>query len=121
VSLYITGFFTARNNLLPKHHNQKFGYYDFFVILVYFFTSEYSSLKLFINGLLNKGLLADELKLQQVPYSTFSDAFERFPSELFQAVFQYVLQTLPFKQIPELMTLGTLCCIDGSLFPVISS
>ena len=64
--------------------------------------------------------MANELKLQQVPYSTFSDALERFSPKLFQAVFQHVLQTLSFKEIPELMALGTLCCIDGSLFPVIS-
>lgn len=28
---------------------------------------------------------------------------------------------MPFKKIPELVALGTLYCIDGSLFPVISS
>jgi len=38
-------FVAVQNDLLPKHHNQKLGYYDFFVILAYFLTSEYSSLK----------------------------------------------------------------------------
>ncbi len=65
-------------------------------------------MKLLINGLLNKGLLPNELELRQVPYSTFSDAFERFSPELFRAVFQHLLQTLHFKKIPELMALGTL-------------
>ena len=47
-----------------------------------------------------------------------SEGFERFGSDKFQAVFEYILQTVPFKRIPELSLLGTLCCIDGSLFPV---
>jgi len=46
---------------------------------------------------------------------------ERFSPRLFQAVFQHLLSTVSFKAIPELATLGTVCCIDGSLFPVISS
>lgn len=110
-----------QNDSLPKHHNQKYEYYDFFVFFVYYFTSGAKSLKLLINGLLNKGLLPDELKLRQVPYSTFSDAFERFSPNLFRSVFQHLIQKLHFKEIPELMVLGTLYCIDGSLFPVISS
>jgi hypothetical protein len=114
-------FVANQSDSLPKHHNQKYEYYDFFMLLVYYFTSEAQSLKLLVNGLLNKGLLANELNLQQVPYSTCSDAFERFLPELFQAVFQHLLQNMPFKKIPELVALGTLYCIDGSLFPVISS
>jgi hypothetical protein len=61
------------------------------------------------------------LGLQPVPYSTCQEAFERFSPRLFQAVFQYLLANVSFKAIPELAALGTLCCIDGSLFPVISS
>jgi hypothetical protein len=114
-------FVVNQNDSLPKHPNQKYEYNDFLVFLVYYFTTEAKSLKLLINGLLNKGLLPNELELRQVPYSTFSDAFERFSPELFRAVFQHLLQTLHFKKIPELMALGTLYCIDGSLFPVISS
>jgi hypothetical protein len=114
-------FVANQSDSLPKHHNQKYWYYDFFTLLVYYFTSNAQSLKLLIDGLLNKDLLPKELNLRQVPYSTFSDAFERFPPQLFQAVFQHLLQNMPFKKIPELVALGTLYCIDGSLFPVISS
>ncbi len=80
----IDEFVANQNDSLPKHHNQKYEYYDFFVFFVYYFTSGAKSLKLLINGLLNKGLLPDELKLRQVPYSTFSDAFERFSPNLFR-------------------------------------
>jgi len=119
--LPIDELLASKNDSLPKHPNQKYEYYDFFVLLVYYFTSEFSSLKLLINGLLNKGLLPAELKLRQVPYSTFSDAFERFSPDLFKTVFQHITQNMHLKSIPELMTLGRLYCIDGSLFPVINS
>ncbi len=36
-------------------------------------------------------------------------------------MFQHLLTTVSFKAIPELAAFGTVCCIDGSLFPVISS
>ena len=106
---------------LPRHHNQKFGYYSFFRLLMYFFTSDEKSFKLFITTKLNKGLLPAALNLQSVPYSTANEAFERFSVNLFRNAFQHLLQTVPFKHIPELAALGTLYCIDGSLFPVINS
>ena len=64
-------FVANQNDSLPKHPNQKYEYYDFFMLLIYYFTSNAQSLKLLINSLLNKGLLPIELNLRQVPYSTF--------------------------------------------------
>lgn len=89
--------------------------------MIYYFVSGTKSLKLLINTQLNLGLLPAALGLQPVPYSTCQEAFERFSPRLFQAVFQHLLTTVSFKAIPELATFGTVCCIDGSLFPVISS
>lgn len=117
----IDKFIDDQNKELPKHPNQKYSYYDFFRLLIYFFVSEVSSLKLLINNQLNKGLLPAGLLLQPVPYTTFNDAFERFPPELFHAAFRYLLSALKFMKIPELASLGIIYCIDGSLFPVISS
>lgn len=117
----IQNFIENQNSNMPQHHNQKYCYLDFFVTLIYFFTSEFTSLKLFINTHLNKGLLPEGISLPAVPYSTFSDAFERFSPNMFREVFFYLLSSLQLKQIPELVALGTLYCIDGSLFPVISS
>jgi hypothetical protein len=110
----IDQFVAKQNEKLVKHPNQKYEYYDFFTFLVYYFTSEAQSLKLLINGLLNKGLLPNELNIPQVPYSTFSDALERFSPDLFRAGFKHLIQNLHLKEIPELMVLGTLYCIDGS-------
>jgi hypothetical protein len=56
-----------------------------------------------------------------VARSTFNDAFERFSPDLFKEVFIYLLKTLSLIAIPELAALGTLYCIDGSVFPVLSS
>ena len=106
---------------LPRHHNQKLSYYDFSRLLLYFFISTPGSLKLFIVTQLNRGLLPAALHLHPVPYTTFLEGFERFPVYLFRDIFQHLLSTLPLKQIPELAALGTLYCIDGSLFPVINS
>ena len=114
-------FVREQNQRLPKHPNQKYEYYDFFRLLIYYFVGGTKSLKLLINTRLNRGLLPAELGLRPVPYSTCQDAFERFRPQLFQAVFHHLLSTRYFKAVPELASLGTLYCIDGSLFPVISS
>jgi hypothetical protein len=117
----IQEFIKDQNDAISPHHNQTYCYYDFVRTLIFYFTSGRTSLKLFINTVLNKGLLPDSINLRPVPYSTFSDAFERFPSDLLREIFVFLLSSLPLKQIPELASLGTLCCVDGSLFPVISS
>ncbi len=117
----VDDFVRNQDSELAKHHNQKFSYYDFFRLLIYFFVAEGKSLKLFIVTKLNKGLLSEALKLRRVPHSTFGEAFERFPVTLFQLVFQHLLSSVRFRSIPELAALGRLYCIDGSLFPVISS
>ena len=114
-------FVQKQSQQLPKHPKEKYAYEAFFRLLIYYFVSGTKSLKLLINTQLNLGLLPAALGLQPVPYSTCQEAFERFSPRLFQAVFQHLLTTVSFKAIPELAALGTVCCIDGSLFPVISS
>lgn len=114
-------FVQKQDSELPKHPNEKFRYYDFFRLLMYFFVSGGKSIRLFLQTELQKDLLPTTLRLRPVAYTTFGEAFERFGVTKFQAVFQHLLTTVSFKQIPELAALGTLYCIDGSLFPVISS
>jgi hypothetical protein len=117
----VKDFVKEQDHHLPKHPRQKYAYEDFFCLLIYYFASGATSLKLLVQTRLNNGLLPPELGLRPVPYSTCQEAFERFSPRLFQAVFQHLLSTVSFKAVPELASLGTLCCIDGSLFPVISS
>jgi Transposase DDE domain len=112
---------SEQNQQLPKHHNQKLDYEQFVTTLLYFFTAYPGSLKLFITTRLNRGLLPPSLGFKPVPYSTFQEGFSRFPPRLFQAIFQHLVEKLPLKAVPELATLGVLCCADGSIFPMISS
>jgi len=95
----VNDFVIEQDSKLFKHHNQKFGYYAFFRILIYFFIVGEKNLKLFIDTKLKKGLLSEKLGLQKVAYTTFYEAFERFTStgsaqvlsHLFQDVFKHLL------------------------------
>jgi Transposase DDE domain len=110
-----------QNQELTPHYLEKFSYYEFFRLLIFYYVSDIPSIALLLDTYLKKGLLSPALKLPKVARSTFNDAFERFPPDLFQAAFIYLLKTLSLKAIPELAALGTLYCIDGSLFPILSS
>ena len=112
-------FVEEQSQRLTPHHNEKFSSQKFFRLLIYFFVSEYTSIRLLID-MLQKGLIPSELNLGKVPYSTFSDAFERFSSDIFKAIFIGLLSTITLKAIPELQALGILYCVDGSLFPTLT-
>lgn len=114
-------FVEEQDRKLTRHHNEKFFFPDFFRLLIFFYVSDISSVKLLINTYLKKDLLSPELKLPKVPYSTFSDAFERFSPDLFKAIFTSLLCSASLQSVPELAALGTLCCVDGSLFPALRS
>jgi len=113
-------FVEEQGQKLTPHHNEKFTFQRFFRLLIYYFASNYKSISLLI-AMLQKGLIPPELNLSKVPYSTFSDAFERFSSDLFKAIFVSLLSTVSLKAIPELEALGILYCVDGSLFPTLAS
>jgi Transposase DDE domain len=115
----VSEFIAAQDQQLKKHHNQKLDYKTFFTVLMYFLSIGPGSLKLFITTKL--GLLPARLGFTSIPYSTFQEGFSRFLPGLFQAVFSHLVSTLPLKAVPEFAALGTLCCIDGSLFPVMCS
>ena len=106
---------------LTPHHNEKFSFPEFFRLLIFYFVSGISSMKLLINTYLKKNLLPSELNLTAVPYSTFNDAFGRFPPELFKAIFTGLIASVSLHSVPELSSLGLLYCADGSLFPVLNS
>jgi len=114
-------FVEEQDRELTRHHNEKFFFPDFFRLLIFYFVSGISSVKLLINTHLKKDLLSPALKLPEVPYSTFSDAFERFSPDLFKAVFTGLLCSVSLQSVPELATLGILYCVDGSLFPTMRS
>jgi len=117
----VMGFVQEQQKQLSQHHNEKLDYTSFFRLLMCFFVIHPESLKLFITTKLNKGLLPEALGFSPVPYSTFQEGFSRFSPDLFRDVFQHTLKTLSFKSVPDFSALGILCCVDGSLFPVIQS
>jgi len=112
-------FVEEQSQKLTPHHNEKFSFKSFFRLLSFYFISEFESINMLID-MLNKNLISSELNVDKVPYSTLSDAFERFSSNLFKAIFSSLLASINLKSIPELAALGTLYCVDGSLFPTLT-
>jgi hypothetical protein len=117
----VQSFIERQNQELPSHYLEKFSFQEFSRLLIFYFVSNIPSIALLLNTHLKKGLLSPDLKLRKVARSTFNDAFERFSPDLFKEVFIYLLKTLSLIAIPELAALGPLYCIDGSVFPVLSS
>ncbi len=115
----VAPFVEEQSQKLTPHHNEKYSFKQFFRLLIYYFVSDFKSIKLLL-GMLRKDLIPPELNLEKVAPSTLSDAFERFPSQLFKALFISLLATVSLKAIPELEALGTLYCVDGSLFPTLT-
>lgn len=117
----VMGFVQGQQKKLTQHHNEKLDYTTFFRLLMCFFLIHPDSLKLFITTKLNKGLLPEAFGFSSIPYSTFQEGFSRFSPNLFRDIFQHTLKNISFKSVPDFSALGVLCCVDGSLFPVIHS
>jgi len=116
----IDPFVKEQSQKLTPHYNEKYSFKQFVRLLIYYFVSDFKSIKLLLS-MLREGLIPSELNLEKVPPSTFSDALERFPSHLFKALFARLLATVSLKALPELEILGKLYCVDGSLFPTLIS
>lgn len=105
---------------LKHHHNEKFTFYNFCYLLIFYFVSGQKSCNQFIDAL-KKNQFPSELNLKPVPYSTFKDGFERFSPELFKNLFVKLLSVIAIASIPELNSLGQLYLVDGSLLPTLSN
>ncbi len=109
-----------QNQKITPHQNEKFFFPDFFRLLIYYCISGIPCIARLMS-LLHKGLLSPDLRLPVVPRSTFNDAFGRFSADSFKAIFAGLVSSMSLISIPELDSLGLLYCIDGSLFPTLSS
>ena len=105
---------------LKHHHNEKFTFYNFCYLLIFYFVSGQKSCNQFIDAL-NKNQFPSELNLKSVPYSTFKEGFERFSPALFRNLFFKLLSVITIASIPELNSLGQLFLVDGSLLPTLSN
>ncbi len=101
------------------HHREVLSFSAFVRLLIYYFTKrDVESGRQLLTATLSA---APALGLQAVKRSTFFDAFQRFPVEWFVTLLATLLTTVVWKAIPELETLGTLYCVDGSLFPALAT
>lgn len=101
-------------------HKEKLTFRDFFRLISYYFISDTKSLNILF-AYLNIGLLPAEFNFPQVGLSTIKDGFTRFSANIFKNIFTELLSSIDLKAIPELAALGTLYCVDGSLFPTLVS
>jgi len=102
----------------PPHHRETFHFKDFVRLLVYHFTKGCESGRLLLT---DRDSVPEELELPEVKRSTFFDAFQRFPAEWFIPLLAVLLTTVAWMQIPDLVTLGRLMCVDGSVFPAVAN
>ena len=64
---------------------------------------------------------AKKLGLMDVSSSMYSEAFLRYDPMIFKRLFMGLLQTIEFKSIPEINSLGRFILMDGSIFPAIKT
>lgn len=102
------------------HHNEKLSFQEFFRLLSFYFVSGIESISLLLNRFENR-LVSNSLKLADIPRSTFNDAFERFDVSYFKDIYLKLLGSVNLKAIPELVVFGTICLVDGSVFPILNS
>jgi len=114
----ISPFLAQHKQEHPQHHREQLHFTDFVKQLVYHFAKGCASGR----QLLTDVETADpELALDEVKRSTFFDAFQRFPVAWFASLLAFLLTTVVWQAIPELAALGKLYCVDGSIFPAITS
>lgn len=114
----ISAFLEQHNEDHPPHHREKLHFAVFVKQLVYYFA------KGCVSGrqLLTDVETADpELDVDDAKRSTFFDAFQRFPVAWFAGLLAFLMTTVTWQSIPEIASLGRLFCVDGSIFPAITS
>ncbi len=99
-----------------KHGNETFRWVDFVKILVVFFTKRIDSLNALATELEDNGT---ELGLPAVPKMTLSDGFHRFSPLFLRRLLKVALAKIDWIENPELLLLGQVSVVDGSVFPVI--
>jgi hypothetical protein len=81
-----------------------------------------------ISGIKSIGLLVTEIKtsteaktfaLVRASKSMYSEAFYRYSTHTYRAIFYALLEKMSFLKIPEIQALGRFCCVDGSVFPAL--
>jgi hypothetical protein len=100
------------------HHRERLHFVEFVRLLIYYFSKGCETGRQLLTDVQSA---APELQLSEVANSTFFDAFNRFPVEWFAGLLSFLLSAVAWQAIPELDALGKLYCVDGSIFPAIST
>jgi hypothetical protein len=102
----------------PPHHRETLHFADFVRKLIYHFAKNCESGRQLVTDL---ETAPSELELDEVKRSTFFDAFQRFPVVWVADLLAFLLAAVVWQAIPELDALGKLYCVDGSIFPAITT
>lgn len=102
----------------PPHHRETLHFKGFVRLLVYHFAKGSESGRQMLTDV---STAEPGLKMGEVKRSTFFDAFERFPVAWFAKLLSCVLAAVVWKAIPEMDSLGKLYCVDGSVFPAVTT
>lgn len=101
-----------------KCDSEKLFFADFSKKLLFAFLTGIDSLRGLVIELQTSDL-CKELGLLGTPFSTLKDGFSRFNSSYFRQLYEHVLSSFDWAKVKGFSELGTLCAVDGSLFPTL--
>lgn len=110
----------AGSKIDEKSGSRVLFFENFAQILIFGISIQVASMRKLLKELKTNSS-AKALELEEVAYSTFRDGFSRFNECHFNELYQFILQSIVWMEVPELSNLGVLKAIDGSLFPVLRS
>lgn len=105
-------------NIDKKCHSKKLLFADFSKKILYALQQKVDSLHTLVTDLNTKDLCKD-LGFSSTPFSTLKDGFTRFKAADFAKMYQIALSSFDWLSVKAFEDLGTLCLIDGSLFPTL--
>jgi hypothetical protein len=113
-------FEDKRKEIDEQSDSRKLFFADFTITMLFAFIKQLKSLRKIVN-FISISEEADKLSINPVAFSTLRDGFSRFDSKHFFDLYRYVLTRVKLLKIPSIDELGLLQCVDGSIFPTISS
>jgi cell division protein FtsB len=115
----VESYFQKEGTIIDKKcESEKLFFVDFSKKLLFAFLTGIDSLRGLVIELQTSDL-CKELGLLGTPFSTLKDGFSRFDSLYFQQLYEHVLSGFEWAKVKGFSELGTLCAVDGSLFPTL--
>jgi hypothetical protein len=117
----LSEFFQTRSAKIDESADSRSLFFkDFTLSIIYGLTIRVGSLRKLSKELFTNPD-AKKLSLKQIPFSTLRDGFKRFNVMIFSDLYDILLNSIDWLEVPELSHLGILKAVDGSLFPTILS